>query len=99
MLAAILDAAAGIALLTAIIVAVIGRMALLIPKAWNKAKGAGRQEQWKRVDEAYKRLGIEVNGVATLPLTPEVERFLAGEPPEASRSPGDKRIRRGLGIR
>ena len=87
LLAAILGAAAGVALLTAIIVEVIGRMVLLIPKAWNRAKDEGRREERKRLkaryQEAYERFGIEVNGVLTLPRTPEVERFLAGETEES----------------
>ena len=76
-----------VALMTAIIVEVFGRMVLLIPKAWNKAKEEGRREERKRLkavykaryQEAYERFGIEVDGVLTLPRTPEVERFLAGE--------------------
>ena len=77
--AAILGAAAGIALLAAIILEVTGRMVLLIPKAWNRAKREGRAEQRKLEDEAYKRFGVEMDGVLVLPRTPEVERFLAGE--------------------
>ena len=79
LLAAIFGAAAGIALLAAIILEVTGRMVLLIPKAWNRAKREGRQEQRQREAEAYQRFGVEVNGVLMLPHTPEVERFLAGE--------------------
>lgn len=90
LLAAIFGAAAGIALLAAIVLEVTGRMVLLIPKAWNKAKEEGRLEERKRLkavfkaryQEAYERFGIEVDGVLTLPRTPEVERFLAGEPGE-----------------
>ena len=84
LLAAILGVAAGVALLTAIILEVLGRMVLLIPKAWNRAKREGRAEQRKLTEEAYKRFGIEVDGVLVLPRTPEVERFLAGEPEERS---------------
>ena len=84
LLAAVLGAAAGVALLTAIILEVLGRMVLLIPKAWNRAKREGRAEQRKLTEEAYKRFGIEVDGVLVLPRTPEVERFLAGEPEERS---------------
>lgn len=84
LLAAILGAAAGVALLTAIILEVLGRMVLLIPKAWNRAKREGRQEQRKLEREAYRMFGVEVNGVLMLPRTPEVERFLAGEPEEHS---------------
>ena len=83
-LAAIFGAAAGIALLAAIVLEVTGRMVLLIPKAWNRAKREGRAEQRKRTDEAYKRFGVEVDGILTLPRTSEVERFLAGEPGEGS---------------
>lgn len=82
LLAAILGISAGIALLVAIVLEVTGRMVLLIPKAWNRAKREGRAEQRKRTDEAYKRFGVEVDGVLVLPRTPEVERFLAGEPDE-----------------
>ena len=63
---------------------VTGRMVLLIPKAWNRAKREGRAEQRKLEDEAYKRFGIEVEGVLVLPRTPEVERFLADDPVEGS---------------
>ena len=92
LLAAILGVSAGIALLVAIVLEVTGRMVLLIPKAWNRAKEEGRLEERKRLkavfkaryQEAYERFGIEVDGVLTLPRTPEVERFLAGEPEERS---------------
>ena len=82
--AAILGAATGIALLAAIVLEVTGLMVLLIPKAWNRAKREGRAEQRKLEDEAYKRFGVEMDGVLVLPRTPEVERFLAGEPGEGS---------------
>ena len=84
LLAAILGLSAGIAPLVAIVLEVIGRMVLLIPKAWNRAKREGRAEQRKLTEEAYKRFGIEVDGVMALPRTPEVERFLAGETSEGS---------------
>ncbi len=84
LLAAIFGAAAGIALLAAIVLEVTGRMVLLIPKARNRAKREGRAEQRKRTDEAYKRFGVEVESVLTLPRTPDVERFLAGETEEGS---------------
>ena len=41
-----------------------------------------RERQRQREEEAYTRFGVEVNGVLMLPRTPEVERFLAGEPEE-----------------
>jgi hypothetical protein len=83
LLAAIFGVSVGIALLAAIFLEVIGRMVLLIPAAVKKLKEEGRQEgrkeQRNRINEAYERFGIEVNGVLTLPRTPEVERFLSGE--------------------
>ena len=95
LLAAIFGVSVGIALLAAIIVEVTGRMVLLIPRAWNKLKEdsrregreegreegrkEARQESSERLKEAYERFGIEVDGVPTLPRTPEVERFLSGE--------------------
>ena len=96
LLAAIFGVAVGIALLAAIVVEVIGRMVLLIPAAWNKAKAEGRaegrveerkrlkKEYAARYQAAYERFGIEVDGVLVLPRTPEVERFLAGEAEEPS---------------
>jgi hypothetical protein len=41
-----------------------------------------REERRKRWEEAYAKFGVEMNGVLMLPKTPEVERFLAGEPEE-----------------
>lgn len=100
LLAAIFGAAAGIALLAAIILEVTGRMVLLIPAAWNRAKAEGRaegrvegraeerkrlkKEYEERYQAAYERFGIEVDGVLVLPRTPEVERFLAGGADERS---------------
>ena len=96
LLAAIFGVSVGIALLAAIIVEVTGRMVLLIPRAWNKLKEdsrregreegreEARQESSERLKEAYERFGIEVDGVLTLPRTPEVERFLANRRDERS---------------
>ncbi len=91
-LAAIFGASAGIALLFAIAAEVTGRMVLLIPQAVKKimekgraegriegrAEGRteGRAEQRNRREEAYRRFGVEVDGVKMLPMTPEVEEFL-----------------------
>ena len=38
-----------------------------------------REEQRKRLDEAYERFGVDMNGVRVLPRTPEVEEFLKGK--------------------
>ena len=48
----------------------------------------GREEERKksvsRMQEAYKRFGVQQNGVLVLPRTPEVEEFLFGQPEEDS---------------
>ena len=58
---------------------------LLIPKAVQRIKDEGRAEgraiQCARLDEAYRRFGIEADGVRSLPDTQEVRDFLAGKPP------------------
>ena len=38
-----------------------------------------RQAQSRRREEAYRRFGIEVDGVRVLPNTPEIEDFLDGK--------------------
>ena len=74
--AAILAVAGGTALFIAINVEVTGRMVLLIPKAWNRAKSEGRAEERDRVrtilsqyaqrDPATGRLVVELDAVASL---------------------------------
>ena len=62
-------------------------MVLLIPKAVQKIRDEGRQEgraeereaQHARREESYSRFGIAVNGVRSLPDTPEVRDFLNGK--------------------
>ena len=82
LLAAIFGMSVGIALMTAIVVEVTGRMVLLIPDAIRKIREQGRaearKEQNARLKEAYERFGMVVDGVTVLPLTPEVEAFLSG---------------------
>ena len=51
-------------------------MLLLIPEAVKKLINRGQVEQRNRMNEAYKRFGVEVDGVVMLPRTPEVEEFL-----------------------
>ena len=52
----------------------------------SKGRKEGRKETVSRMQEAYGRFGVDQNGVTVLPRTPEVERFLFGEPEEASSS-------------
>ena len=66
-------------------------MALLIPKAVQKIRDEGRAEgqaeghaeeqevQRRRREEAYRKFGIDVDGVRSLPDTQEVPDFLAGK--------------------
>ena len=58
-------------------------MVLLIPKAVQKIRDSGRAEereaQRRRTEEAYRRFGISVDGVRSLPDTQEVRDFLNGK--------------------
>ena len=54
MLAAVFGVVAGVVLLAAIIREVTGRMVLLIPKAWNRAKEEGRLEERKRLKAVFR---------------------------------------------
>ena len=56
-------------------------MVLWAPARIRKMKRQGRKEQRDRNREAYRRFGVEVNGVMMLPRTPEVEEFLASDEP------------------
>ena len=50
----------------------------------RRGREEGRKEVASRMQQAYEQFGIEQNGVMTLPITPEVEQFLFGEPEERS---------------
>lgn len=76
LLAAIFGVSAGSASVFAILVEGGIRAMLLIPAAVNKLLDRGRAEMDKRYEEAYRRFGIEVDGVVMLPRTPEVREFL-----------------------
>jgi hypothetical protein len=45
----------------------------------EQGRQEGRQEERERFNKAFEQFGTEINGVLTLQLTPEVQRFLAGE--------------------
>ena len=79
LLTAIFGAAAGSASAFAIIVEGVVRVMLLIPPAVRNLINKGRMEMNARYREAYRRFGIEVDGVRALPDTPEVQAFLNGE--------------------
>ena len=50
----------------------------------RRGREEGRKEVASRMQQAYEQFGIEQNGVMTLPITPEVEQFLFGEPEDRS---------------
>ena len=56
-------------------VEVVRLLAKMYERKWRER---AREEQRKRIDEAYARFGMDVNGVRVLPRTPEVEEFLRG---------------------
>ena len=72
-LADILSVAIGISIAFTIISELVGRMVLLIPDAIKNIREKEKRAQKKRRQEAYKRFGVEINGVLMLPNTAEVE--------------------------
>jgi flagellar biosynthesis/type III secretory pathway protein FliH len=51
----------------------------LVEQGRQEGRQQGRQEARDRLNQAFEQFGTEINGVLTLQLTPEVQRFLAGE--------------------
>ena len=49
---------------------------LLIPREVRRLVRKGEKQKEARYREAYRRFGIEVDGVRALPDTPEVREFL-----------------------
>lgn len=82
-LAAIFAVSAGIALLAAIFLEVLGRMVLLIPAAIKKIKDEGRREgrreERRRIAEVLRQAGEREDGSVHITLTPEVLKLLTGE--------------------
>jgi hypothetical protein len=56
----------------------IAGLAWRVPLVRKWARDKEREDQRKRRAEAYRRFGVEVDGVRMLPDTPEVEEFLSG---------------------
>ena len=75
-LAAIFAVAGGTALLIAIIVEVTGRMVLLIPKAWKRAKAEGRAEERDRVRAILSEYGRRDPETGRLVLDQDAVEFL-----------------------
>lgn len=79
LLADIFGVAFGISVAFTIIAEMVGRMVLLIPDAIKNIREKEKRAQRNRRKEAYKRFGVEVNGVVMLPQTADVEAFLNGD--------------------
>ncbi len=88
LLAAVFGTAAGAASAFAIVVEGGGRIVLLIPATVKKLINKGRRDMYERVQEAYRRFGVETDEGLTLPDTPEVWRFLNGEAEESGGTRG-----------
>ena len=86
LLADIFSVAMGISIALTILAELVGRMVLLIPGAIKNIREKEKRAQKKRRQEAYKRFGVEINGVLMLPNTAEVEAFLNGEAPAGDAS-------------
>lgn len=82
-LVAIFALAAGLALLVAIIMEVLGRMVLLIPAEIRRLKEQGRregrQEERRRIIGALRQAGEREDGSIHITLTPEVMKLLMGD--------------------
>ena len=82
LLADVFSVSAGISLLVIISWEGVRYMVLAAMKARElveQGRQEGRQEERERFNKAFEQFGTEINGVLTLQLTPEVQRFLAGE--------------------
>jgi hypothetical protein len=78
-LVAIFALAAGLALLVAIIMEVLGRMVLLIPAEIKRLKEQGRREERRRIVEFLRQAGQREDGSVHITLTPEVMKLLMGD--------------------
>lgn len=86
-LVAIFALAAGLALLVAIILEVLGRMVLLIPseikrlreQGRKEGRQEGRQEERQRIVNALRQLGEREDGSIHITLTPEVIALLLSD--------------------
>ena len=75
-MAAVVGLAAGLALLVVVILEVTGRMVLLIPAAWRKAKKEGRDAERERVQAIMARYGQEDPKTGAIVLSREARERL-----------------------
>ena len=79
-LVAIFALAAGLALLAAILLEVIGKMVLLIPAAWKKIRKQAVDEERQRVIEALTKAGVRPGGSDEVRLTAsEILKIVQGD--------------------
>ena len=77
----VINIAYGVSAAVAVTIVVFANVEVvrLLAKMYERKRAAQiREEQRKRLREAYDRFGVEVNGVRALPDTPEVKEFLEG---------------------
>ena len=79
-LVAIFALAAGLALLAAILLEVIGKMVLLIPAAWKRIRKQAVDEERQRVIEALTKVGVRPGGSDEVSLTAsEILKIVQGD--------------------
>ena len=76
-MAAVVGLAAGLALLVVVILEVTGRMVLLIPAAWRKAKKEGRDAERERVRAIMAQYGQEDPETGAIVLSREARERLS----------------------
>ena len=76
----------GVASAIAVVVTILASMEVIMlfsekykARRFEEGRLVERQEHQNRLNEAYERFGIVLDGVQTLPRTPEVEEFLSGK--------------------
>ena len=77
----VINIAYGVSAAVAVTIVVFANVEVVrvLAKMYERKRAAQiREEQRKRLREAYDRFGVEVNGVRALPDTPEVKEFLEG---------------------
>ena len=84
LLAAVCNVSAGFALLVAIILEVPGRMVLLIPQAWEKAKSQERKAERARERDILARYGQKDPKTGVITINPEGVEWLLNDSGELS---------------
>ena len=83
-MAAVVGLSAGLALLVVIILEVTGRMVLLIPAAWRRAKKEGRDEEQKRVQKIIAQHGQRDPETGAITISRETQERLRDKSDDVS---------------